>query len=77
MQITIEIKKHPNKKYTMHIYEGLNYFQPSLSIKQPICWNKLTNYLAQYLRSKRIINVFQKKRIETILNTRDDKLWTK
>lgn len=64
MQITIEIKKHENKDYTMHIYEGVNYFQPTLSIKTPMHWNKITTTLSQYLRAKGMINVFQKKRLE-------------
>jgi len=32
-QITIEIRKHDNKDYTMYIYEKLNYFSPVISIK--------------------------------------------
>jgi hypothetical protein len=64
MQITIEIKKHENKDYTMHIYEGMNYLQPTLSIKKPMHWNKLLTTLAQYLRAKGMINVFQKKEAE-------------
>ena len=64
MQVTIEIKKHENKDYTLHIYENLNYFSPALSIKKPIHWNKIVNALGIYLRGKGMINVFQKKSLE-------------
>jgi len=73
-QITIEIKKHENKDYTMHVYEKLNYFTPALSIKKPVHWNKCVHALSQYLRARKIINVFQKKKLEDKLMTRDDTL---
>lgn len=75
-QITIELRKHDNKDYTMHIYEKLNYFSPVLTIKQPVHWNKCVLALSQYLRAKKIINVFQKKSLEDKLLTNEDKLWT-
>jgi len=73
-QVTIEIRKHENKDYTMHIYEKLNYFTPIVSIKKPVHWNKCISTLAQYLRAKKMINVFQKKRLEDTLIDREDKL---
>ena len=74
-QITIELKKHENKDYTLHIYEKLNYFAPVMSIKKPVHWNKCILALSQYLRAKKMINVFQKKRLEDELLTIEDKLW--
>lgn len=73
-QITIEIRKHENKDYTMHIYEKLNYFSPIVSIKRPVHWNKCVLALGQYLRAKKIINVFQKKSLENELLDKEDKL---
>ena len=73
-QITIEIRKHENKDYTMHIYENLNFFKPTLSIKKPVHWNKCVTALSQFLRAKKIINVFQKKRLEDTLLDKDDKI---
>lgn len=73
MQLTIEIKKHDNKDYTLHVYEELNYFSPVLSIKKPIHWNKCVTTLAQYLRAKKMINVFQKKRLEDELIIKEEK----
>ena len=73
-QITIELRKYDNKDYTMHVYEKLNYFSPTLSIKKPVHWNKCVTALSQYLRSRNIINVFQKKRLEEELITKDDGL---
>lgn len=73
-QITIEIRKHENKDYTMHIYEKLNYFSPIISIKRPVHWNKCVLALGQYLRAKKIINVFQKKSLENELLDKEDKL---
>lgn len=73
-QVTIEIRKHENKDYTMHIYEKLNYFNPVLSIKKPVHWNKCVLALSQYLRAKKIINVFQKKSLENELFDKEDKL---
>ena len=73
-QVTIEIRKHENKDYTMHIYEKLNYFTPVMSIKKPVHWNKCIEALSQYLRAKKIINVFQKKSLENTLLTKEDKL---
>lgn len=74
-QITIEIRKYENKDYTMHIYEKLNYFSPIISIKRPVHWNKCVLALGQYLRAKKIINVFQKKSLENELLDKEDKLW--
>ena len=74
-QITIEIKKHENKDYTLHIYENLNYFKPTLSIKKPVHWNKCVIALSQYLRARKIINVFQKKRLEEELLNKEEKQW--
>lgn len=73
-QVTIEIRKHENKDYTMHIYEKLNYFNPVMSIKKPVHWNKCVQALGQYLRARQIINVFQKKSLENELFDKDDKL---
>lgn len=73
-QVTIEIRKHENKDYTMHIYEKLNYFTPVMSIKKPVHWNKCVLVLSQYLRAKKIINVFQKKSLENELFDKEDKL---
>ena len=73
-RITIEIRKHENKDYTMHIYENLNFFKPTLSIKKPVHWNKCVTALSQFLRAKKIINVFQKKRLEDTLLDKDDKI---
>ena len=73
-QVTIEIRKHENKDYTMHIYEKLNYFAPVMSIKKPVHWNKCVLALSQYLRAKKIINVFQKKSLENELFDKEDKL---
>lgn len=73
-QVTIEIRKHENKDYTMHIYEKLNYFTPVMSIKKPVHWNKCVLALSQYLRAKKIINVFQKKSLENELFDKEDKL---
>ena len=67
MQVTIELKKHENKDYTLHIYEGSNYFVPSLSIKKPMRWNKCVETLSQFLIAKKMINIFQKKKLETTL----------
>jgi hypothetical protein len=64
-QITIELRKYENKDYTMFVYEKLNYFTPVLSIKKPVHWNKCMLALSQYLRGRKIINVFQKKSMET------------
>ena len=73
-QVTIELRKHENKDYTMHIYEKLNYFTPVLSVKTPVHWNKCVKILSQYLRAKKMINVFQKKKIEDTLLDKNDKL---
>lgn len=73
-QVTIEIRKHENKDYTMHIYEKLNYFTPVMSIKKTVHWNKCVLALSQYLRAKKIINVFQKKSLENELFDKEDKL---
>ena len=73
-QITIEIRKHENKDYTMYIYEKINYFTPVLSIRKPVHWNKCVFALSQYLRAKKIINVFQKKSLENKLLMNEDKL---
>lgn len=73
-QFTIEIKKHENKDYTLYIYENLNYFTPVLTIKKPVHWNKCVLTLSQFLRAKKMINVFQKKRLEDELTTKDDKI---
>ena len=72
-QITIEIRKHENKDYTMYVYEKLNYFSPVLSIKKPLHWNKCVIALSQYLRARKIINVFQKKRLEEELLNKEEK----
>ena len=74
-QITIEIRKHDNKDYTMYIYEKLNYFSPVMSIKKPVHWNKCVLAIGQYLRAKKVINVFQKKSLENELINKEDKLW--
>jgi len=63
-QLTIEIKKHENKDYTLHIYEDLHYFIPVLSIKKPVHWNKCVKAISEFLRAKQMINVFQKKSFE-------------
>lgn len=73
-QVTIEIRKHENKDYTMYVYEKLNYFNPVLSIKKPVHWNKCVQALGQYLRAKKIINVFQKKSLENEIFDKEDKL---
>lgn len=73
-QVTIEIRKHENKDYTMHVYEDLHYFAPSLAIKKPVHWNKCVLALSQFLRAKQIINVFQKKSLEDKLLDKEDKL---
>ena len=74
-QITIELRKHENKDYTMHVYENLNYFTPVLTIKKPVHWNKCVHALSQFLRAKKMINVFQKKKLEEQLIDKEDKLW--
>ena len=71
-QITIEIRKHENKDYTMHIYEDLHYFIPIVTIKKPVHWNKCLLTISQCLRAKQIINVFQKKRLEDELLEKED-----
>jgi hypothetical protein len=72
MQLTIELKKHENKDYTMHIYEGSNYFVPILSIKKPMRWNKIITNLGQFLESKKMINIFQKKALEENLKQQSE-----
>ena len=67
MEILIEIKKHENKDYTLHIYEGINYFQPALSIRTPMHWNKCVQAISQYLRARKMINVYQKSSFEKTL----------
>ena len=64
MQYIIEIKKHPNKDYTVRIYEGLNYFCPVFAIKRPTRWNNCINQIGIYLLGKQFINVFQKSKLE-------------
>jgi len=71
-QVTIELRKYENKDYTMHIYEELNYFSPSLAIKKPVHWNRCVLALSQFLRAKQMINVFQKKRLEDELLQKEE-----
>jgi hypothetical protein len=67
LQYTIEIKKHQNKDYTIHVYENMNYFCPVFTIKRPTRWNKCVNQLGQYLTGKKFINIFQKSKLERTL----------
>lgn len=65
MRYIIEIEKFPNKDYTLHVYEGLNIFEPVLSIKSPKHWNKIIEALALFLVSKKFVNIFQGKAMKT------------
>jgi len=64
MRYIIEIKKHPNKDYTLNVYEGLNYFSPVFTIKKPTRWNNCLNQLGQFLVAKKFVNIFQKNKLE-------------
>jgi len=71
MQVIIEIKKHPNKDYTVRIYEGLNYFCPVFAIKRPTRWNQCITQIGIYLQGKQFINVFQKNKLEKYFKERE------
>jgi len=64
MKFIIEIKKHPNKDYTVNVYEGLNLFSPVLRITKPTRWNKCLNQIGLFLVGKKFINIFQKHKLE-------------
>lgn len=73
MRYIIEIEKFPNKDYTLHVYEGLNIFEPVLSVKSPKHWNKIIEALCLFFVSKKFVNIFQGKAMKTKL-TEEDKL---
>lgn len=73
MRYIIEIEKFPNKDYTLHVYEGLNIFEPVLSVKSPKHWNKIVEALCLFFVSKKFVNIFQAKALKTKF-LEDDKL---
>lgn len=74
MRYIIEIEKYPNKDYTLHIYEGLNIFEPVLSIKSPKHWNKIIEAICIFLTGKKFVNIFQSKALKNKLS--EGEQWT-
>jgi len=73
LRYIIEIEKYPNKDYTLHVYEGLNIFEPVLSVKSPKHWNKIVEALCLFFVGKKFVNIFQAKAMKNKF-LEDDKL---